>query len=325
MSDAFLALHMRLTPLLLATLAAVLLAPTAAAQMPSFSEPYQVRGALGNIPSTPAAEPAGAWNLEQRLTVQFDNASAETARTFHFAIPAGATLGNATCDCFQYHTTVRSDSLTFVIDPATPSGPRTITVVTSQRVDEAFGFTVRAAFEAPEERALILYVPTGSDLASSLEFTSPGLSTDGTATIQFARFTASDRMPLDAWFTIAPATQAPAPVSDGPSPWPWVLLGVGIVAGALAWSALVARGIVQKKSRKQVAGTAAHVEAAAQDSAPVLEGKKRALLAALKEVELAKQANEMPLDVYDAVKADLKKQAVTVMRALESSAAEPKA
>jgi len=54
------------------------------------------------------------------------------------------------------------------------------------------------------------------------------------------------------------------------------------------------------------------------DLAAVLEGKKRALMAALKEVEVAKMNNEMPPEVYDAVKADLKKQAVTVMRALES-------
>lgn len=316
---------MRLTPLLLATLAAVLLAPAAAAQMPSFDEPYQVRGALGNIPSTPANEPAGTWNLEQRLIVAFDNASAEAARTFHFAIPNGATLANASCDCYQYHTTVTATSLTFVIDPATTSGTRTITVLTRQGVEEAFGFTLRPAFEAPAERAIVLYVPAAAELDSNLDFASPGLSTDGSAAIQFARFTASNPLPADAWFVIHPATQAPAPAADSASILPWILLGVGVFVGALLWSMLVARGVVQKKARKQVAGTAAHVEAAAQDSAPVLEGKKRALLAALKEVELAKQANEMPLDVYDAVKADLKKQAVTVMRALESNAAEPKA
>ena len=44
-------------------------------------------------------------------------------------------------------------------------------------------------------------------------------------------------------------------------------------------------------------------------------------LAALKEIEVAKMNNEMPTDVYDAVKADLKKQAVTVMRALETATA----
>lgn len=315
---------MRLTPLLLAALAVALLAPSAAAQMPSFDEPYQVRGALGNIPSTPANEPAGTWNLEQRLTVPFDNTSAESARTFHFAIPNGATLANASCDCYQYHTTVTASSLTFIIDPATTSGARTITVLTRQGVEEAFGFTLRPAFEAPAERAVVLYVPGGSELASNLDFSSPGMSTDGSARIQFARFSASDPMPAAPWFAIHPATQAPAPAADSASLLPWVLLGVGIFVGALLWSMLVARGVVQKKARKQVAGTAAHVEAAAQDPAPVLEGKKRALLAALKEVELAKQANEMPLDVYDAVKADLKKQAVTVMRALEANAGEAK-
>lgn len=317
---------MRVLPLLLAVTLAGLLLPSEAAQMPSFGEAYQVRGALGDIPSTPAAEPAGTWNLEQRLRVAFDNASDEMSRTYHFAIPSGTTLANASCDCFQYHTTMTAASLTFVIDPATASGQRTIALVTRQATEEAFGFNLRAALEAPADRAVILYVPRDAQVTSNLDFASPGSSTDGTATIQFARFDASHPMPGEAWFAIHPALDAPAPAEAGfNDDLVWVFLALGLVAGATLWSLLVARGVVQKKARKQVAGTAAHVEAAAQDPPAVLEGKKRALLAALKEVELAKQANEMPVEVYDAVKADLKKQAVTVMRALEAGAAEPKA
>jgi len=48
-------------------------------------------------------------------------------------------------------------------------------------------------------------------------------------------------------------------------------------------------------------------------------------MAALKEVEVAKMHNEMAPEVYDAVKADLKKQTVTVMRALEEGSGEAKA
>ncbi|MFO1536051.1 MAG: hypothetical protein ABR586_10330, partial [Thermoplasmatota archaeon] len=85
------------------------------------------------------------------------------------------------------------------------------------------------------------------------------------------------------------------------------------------WAFLVQRGMVQARGRKQVAQVAAHTEAAAQDPPAVLEGKKRALLAALKEVELARQSQEMDTPTYDAVKAEFKKQAVTVMRALETA------
>ncbi len=317
---------MRTMPFLWTALVAGLLLPAAVAQMPAFDEAYQVRGALGDIPGTSTTETPGAWNLEQRLRVVFDNTTDELSRTYHFGIPTGAALANASCDCYQYHTTVTAVSVTLVIDPATTSGERVITIVTRQVAGGAFGFTLRAALEAPADRAVVLYVPAGSQVASNLDFASPGSSTDGAAAIQFARFTASDAMPAEAWFTLHPLVEAPAPVaSGGNDDLVWVFLALGIGAGALLWSRLVAAGVVQKRSRKQVAGTAAHVEAAATDSAPVLEGKKRALLAALKEVELAKQANEMPLDVYDAVKADLKKQAVTVMRALEPGPGGPKA
>lgn len=275
---------MRVMPFLLATVLASLLLPTGAAQMPTFDEAYQVRGALGDIPSTPATEAADVWNLEQRLRVAFDNSTDELSRTYHFAIPAGATLANASCDCYQYHSTVTATSVTFVIDPATSSGERTITIVTRQVADEAFGFTLRAALEAPADRAVVLYVPAGSQVASNLDFSSPGMSTDGTATIQFARFASGNAMPGEAWFALHPAVDAPAPVDSGfNDDLVWVFLALGLVAGATLWSLLVSRGLVQKRSRKQVAGTAAYVEAAATDSAPVLEGKKRALLAALKD------------------------------------------
>lgn len=300
-------------------LAAVVLLPTAAAQIPSFNEDYQVRAALGDIPSTTAIEPAGTWNVEQRITVAFDNNASELDRTYLIRLPVGSTLVNATCDCARSTHTQTGDTLSLRIEPLTESGQRTLTILTRQPVADVYGF--RVAPTTPTDLVVILYVPVSLDATSNVPLREVGLSTDRTATLFYQQFGASD-YPFDLWFSIHPATTAVAPSDAEANPLPWLFLVLGLAAGALLWSQLVARGIVQKKSRKQVAAPAAHVEAA-KESVPVLEGKKRGLLAALKELELAKQANELPLEVYDAVKADFKRQAVTVMRALEDNGDKP--
>ncbi|MEK6975479.1 MAG: hypothetical protein AABY18_03955 [Candidatus Thermoplasmatota archaeon] len=315
---------MRTTTFAFLLLATLTVLPGVQAQPPSFDEPYQVRAALGDIPTTPAIETAGVWNIEQRLTVQFDNTSAEAQRTYTFALPAGSTLANATCDCARSRNVPSGTNLGFIIEPQTASGDRTIRVVTRQPAATVFGFALGAPPQAVDS-AVIVYVPAGSGITSEIDLAEVGASTSGTSVIHFARF--DGPLPADAWFAIHPATTAagPSDAGDDANPLAWLLPAlVGLALGMVAWSMLVSRGIVQKKGRKQLAATAAHVEAAAADPPAVLEGKKRALLAALKEVELARQANEMPLEVYDVVKADLKKQAVTVMRALETSSGESK-
>jgi hypothetical protein len=293
----------------------VVTAVPAAAQPPTFSQAYQVRGALGDIPSTTQAEPAGTWNLEQRLTVQFTNT---TPATHAFNVPAGAHVVNTTCTCNPSHSTVRSDSVVFTIDTSVPAGSYTMTVLTSQPVGTAFGFSIAVPIEAgPQDRVAVLYVP-GSDVwdAPVKPVGDPLVSTDGSARIVY--FTS---FPDQAWFAIHPATANGATSAANPMTGWLVAAALGLVVGIVLWALLVSRGVVQAKGRRQVAGTAAHVEAAAADPPAVLEGRKRALLAALKEIEVAKMNGEMPNEVYDVVKADLKRQAVTVMRALESGTA----
>lgn len=308
----------------IALLVIALMLPGVQAQPPSFDEDYQVRGALGDIPTTPATEQSGVWNVEQRLKVQFDNASAEAERTYPFTLPSGSTLANATCDCSRSTHSLVGTSLSFRIEPQTVSGERTIRIVSRQPAGDVFGFSLGAS-PAGVDSVVILYVPGGSEVSGSKGLTEVGSSTSGSAVIHYARFDGG--LPEDTWFAIHPATTAATPAGgeDENEAMEWILpVLIGLVLGMALWSFLVSRGIVQKRSRKQVVTTAAHVEAAANDPPAVLEGKKRALLAALKEVELARQANEMPIEVYDVVKADLKKQAVTVMRALETGSGESK-
>ena len=299
----------------LALVALVLAAVPASAQPPDFSQPYQLRAALGDIPTTGAAEPDGSWNIEQRLTVQFDNA---TEARHGFQVPAGASVRNTTCTCNPSQATVSSDSVVFTLPTTLPSGSYVLTVSTTQRVDRSFGFSVNAADAVDAaDRIAIVYLPAGLDYDAPIEPSSslPGVTTAATI-LQF------DAPPSPFWMAIHPESATVATDGDDAAWMEWLVpAAIGLLVGIVLWAALVSRGVVQTKSRRQVAATAAHVEAAANEPTPVLEGKKRALLAALKEIEVAKQNSEMPAEVYDAVKADLKKQAVTVMRALEASQA----
>lgn len=304
-----------LTGLLVAAVLAAAL--PASAQPPTFDHAYQVRGAFGDIPTTQAAEPAGAWNMEQRLAVRFENHS-EARYVLH--VPAGAEVVNATCTpCSTTQAEPSADAVTFILAASEPSGAYTLTLATRQAAGLAFGFSVDApSGVAEDDRVAILYVPTGYAHSAPFEGTSPGLSTDGSARIVvFEGF----HDPL--WVAIHAGEAASAGGADGDGALSgWLLPAVaGLLLGIVLWALLVSRGVVQAKSRRQVAATAAHVEAAQADPPAVLEGKKRALMAALKDIEVAKMNSEMPPEVYDAVKADLKRQAVTVMRALESSQA----
>jgi len=303
-----------LLPLL--ALALVAAALPASGQMPTFTQAYQVRGAVGDIPTTPAAEPAGMWNLAQQLAITFSNSS---VGHYAFSVPAGASLVNATCGC-PAQATPSAGTVEFTLPTSVPSGAYTLRVTTSQPYDQAFGFALTPPPTTAQDRVAILYVPTAFAVDAQVRDSGPGLTTDGSA-----RIVVLDGVPSPFWVTFHPATlgaAAPAKAGGSASPMTWAIaLVAGLVLGIVLWAVLVSKGVVQRKGRRQVAVTAAHVEAAAADPPAVLEGKKRALMAALKEVEVAKMANEMPAEVYDAVKADLKKQAVTVMRALEEGGA----
>jgi len=300
----------------LAALLGVLLLAPATAQM-SFDQSYQVRAALGDIPSTAAHEPAGTWNVEQLLKVTHTNG---TAQDVHANLPIGASLAAVSCTCPHVSNQVKDGVVTITLAPDNPSGPAEVRVLSTQPYASVLAFSLRASPDAGQDAAVILYVPVGSTFDAAGTASSPGMSTDGTATIQAFTFDAAHTMPDPFWATIHPGSGAAPPTTTSATgiPW-WSTLVVGVIAGALLWGLLVQRGVVQAKGRKQVAQVAAHTEIAAIDPPAVLEGKKRALLAALKEVELAKQGSQMDTATYDAVKAEFKKQAVTVMRALDEA------
>lgn len=300
-------------PFLPLAVAALLLAPLVGAQM-EFAQPYQVRAGFGDLPSTAAVERAGTWNAEQRLRVM----QVASPQVLHFAVPAGAAVEDVACTCAAFTEQVRDGSVTVTLPASNTTGSWTVTVLSSQPFSTAVAFALRAPPEAGKEAAIILFVPRDLELEAPATPTSPGATTDGTATIQAFTFDAAHPMPDPFWAALHPATTATAPPA-APG-FPWLQAVAAFVLGLVVWAFLVQRGLVQKRGRKQVAQAAAHQEIAAQDPPAVLEGKRRALLAALKEVEVAKQAQEMDTATYDAVKAEFKRQAVAVLRAIDERA-----
>lgn len=170
------------------------------------------------------------------------------------------------------------------------------------------------------DAVVVLYVPAGRTVTAPGTPTQELPCTQDDCTIREYKGTAA--APLASPFVVTVTSAAVAPPA-GPNPW--IYAAVAFVAGCILWALLVRGGMVQKRSRRQSVATAAHEEIAAKEPRPVLEGRKRALMAALKEVEIAHQAKEMDTATYDAVKAGLKRETVNVMRALESTGAETQA
>lgn len=273
-------------------LIALLLLASATAQ-PGTLDDEGLRVAFGDNPSTTETEATGQWNF-QELHILPNG-------THQLDAPDYARQLSVICSECQF---VRSGAGFSV----------TVTNETTVKLAYSAAGGVPFSAEANFDGRFILYAPTGTYLQSSLGLSKVGAAaSDPSLELYFGDAAGSF------WFTVSPL--APATVSKD-SGFDFVALFIGLVAGLAIWAFLVQRGLVQKRKRKQVAGTAAHKEVAKVESAPTLEGRKRVLMAALKELELAKMNQEMDTAVYDALKADYKKQTVTVMRAIEESKVE---
>lgn len=293
---------MRMLPLLLALL---LLLPAASAQTMTVTSAHQVRIAFGDIPATDdQIEPDGRWNVEQRLILaEGENGTA--------TIPAGHALGTIYCkDGCDFDITVEENTLTAVCTTAPEDGTCTVAIPHSaQGQVNAFGMAIPVA----ADHTVFVYAPQGLDIRSGTEnlvgddFFYPGA--DPPLLIHQYRVD-GDRF----WFTASPQTIMADPAGTGLALL-WAALG-GLVVGIAIWYALVRQGVVQRRQRKQIAGQAAHKDAA-KEGKQTLEWRRRALLAAMKELEVARMDQTIDTAAYDTLKADFKRQTVTVMRALE--------
>jgi hypothetical protein len=183
----------------------------------------------------------------------------------------------------------------------------------------AFAFQIAPPTSDPSQ-VLVVYAPTGTDASLPAGARKVGTSTDGTSVIHFVAGSASDPLPHPLWLAVHPqgAADGGAQREAAKPTLDWLLMGVAFFLGMVLWAFLVSRGAVQRRSRKQVVATAPHAEAAREGQA-VLEARKLALMAGLKELEMARMNKQVDDAAYDQVKGEFKAEAVTTMRAIEET------
>lgn len=103
---------------------------------------------------------------------------------------------------------------------------------------------------------------------------------------------------------------------DGPNPW--LLLVIGLLGGGFLVFALTQGGFMAAPSRR----AASSGPSFGAESKEMLETRQRVMVAALKELEIAKKKGEVPEAMYTSLKSELKKDTVNVMRELERRKAE---
>ena len=106
------------------------------------------------------------------------------------------------------------------------------------------------------------------------------------------------------------AAKAGAPLqSDNMTKWAWGISG--LILGLLVMFVAVKQGWLKGGTGPKF------VKGGAMESKAMLEARRRTLMAALKELEQAREANQVPNDAYGPLKEEYKAQAVRVMRSLE--------
>ncbi len=296
----------RIAVLLLLALA---LAPAAHAQDDfAVSNDSTVRIAVGDVPRTNATEPEGALNVIEYLRLDHDGNNTEVT----YDLTSGNIL-TATCDC---GSASRAGNV-ITVGNDVPAGRIVIVLGHSHPFTDAAIVPLALPHDNSDASVTFYLAPSfGVDSSAKPAATLPGAEFDGTVT----QYTTTN-----AWFAVRAASAgayvAPeivtkeVPVGNSIN-FPSIL--IGLVAGIAIWYVLVQQGKVQKQ-RKQEVTVAAHKEVASKAPKAVLEGRKRLLMTALKDLEMARMNKEIADDAYDVLKADFKKQAVTTMRALEES------
>ncbi len=290
--------------LLAAALLLVLAAPASAQPTEyGFSEEYLARIGVGDLSLVDGTEPADAWTVAEYVRFQHDGVESRIA-----GIPAAPLVFDCTC------INMTLDGATAVVGADVTAGEYVLRVVQSFAGEQFAGRL--ALFDAPATSRLVAYVPDGMILLAGAATGDGLVCTQGGCTIHEVSPVQGDAL------VIAPAGVfvAPAPIVDEDDGLiaEWAPAILGILVGIALWSYLVSKGLVQKR-RKQEVAKAAHVEAAQSESQDTLAARKRVLMAGLKELEKAKMTKEIDTDVYDALKAELKKETVIVMRALEAA------
>lgn len=281
-------------------LLAALLAPVASAQGEfDFTNDAYARVAVGDVPLTDAVEAEGRLHVIEYVRVEHDgNATSLSVPEAYGAIGCTCPSFSVVDNTAQIGSNVDAGSYVFWIRNDAPAGTAS-----------AIGLSWITG-----DARVVIYHGANEEVTAATEG-----ATLACAQECVGSFTFFDGNVAGFWATLHPATVVPAPpVATEGDGFGFFELAVGLLAGIALWYALVQKGLVQARSRKQVVTKAAHQEVAATESQEVLAARKRILMAGLKELEMAKMKAEVDDGTYDKLKSELKKEAVTTMRAMES-------
>lgn len=299
-----------------------------------FREGYQVRGALGDIPSTTAEESVGFWNVEEAARLVLDaNATTEVV----FRLPEGAQFGSVACTCGELAAPAWEGSTARVTVAANASGNHSVWFRHRIPVSaaDAFSFQLADPGEARRVDALLLfYLPEQYVLAGPIEADFALPSTSENPGLVIHGFSGSPERPLPAALAFSArvdessafARDAPTPTGaatapaattsgrasapDAKSPLARTLL---IVLGGLLLGGVGGWYLTERLRRRAPPAKPA-------DDPAILDLRRRALVAALAEIEAAR-AEGAPEKALARVEAELKADALETMQAIEESGA----
>ncbi|MGB1585489.1 MAG: hypothetical protein ACPHID_00390 [Thermoplasmatota archaeon] len=283
-------------------IALLLLAAPVAAQPTEFGfgTDYHARIAVGDVPLTEATEADGLLNTVEYLRFAHDgNQSTLT-------IPTGYVQSGCTCNAFSTSEEI------ITVGNTVEAGEYVFWVLRQAPAGTAFAVDLPLLAIHDGSAQVNLYAPAGKDVTSAFGANELACTT-GTCTI----YTFTGDL-TGFWASVHPSVAAPAAPVVPDEGFGVLELVLGLLIGAGVWFFLVQKGMVQARTRKQVVAKAAHEEVAATESKEILGARKRVLMAGLKELEMAKMKSEVDDATYDKLKAELKREAVTTMRALES-------
>lgn len=315
--------------MLLALAALLLAAPLALAEPTGestrFRQSWQVRGALGDIPTTDALESTGFWNVEELARVAF---APNVSQDVSFQLPEGAVFVAAGCSCGAPQVAWNGSTATLTV----ASGSAGDHVVTFQHrrpmtAGETFAFRVPDPGDARRADALLLFYlpdtynlvgPVEADFALPSTSENPGLMIHGfsgdaarplPATLDFAaHLDTSSGFARDPAATGAPAAPAAAPApAEAPSSGltrALLLIAAGLVfGGGVGW--LATERLMRRKA-----------PAPRLDTREVLEARRRALVAGLAELDAARGPDAGADAAIEKVRAEFKEDVLHTMKEL---------
>lgn len=283
-----------------ALLAVLLVTPAASADAAPSSERVYVASVGAHVAVSESLDWTGVTNATYVPVAHF-HAPPAIANLSITVLTAGGAPVPVAFSAIQKTPSGDVDTYRIDLRGIQPSAPASGAYEVTATYDaSAASVRLRTYYAAPRFTLLAQLRP-GEDVGSDLV---GGFVPTGTGLYHASR----TDVPANTTYTVSVVKTA-APSASANGRYLWALGGV-VVGLVLAWISVRAGWMGGAKGTKFEKGGAA-------EPRTMLEARRRTLLAALKELEVAHEAKEIPDDAYAPLKEEYKAQAVRVMRNLD--------